>query len=1080
MKYIFLSILIFTIGLNLYSQNLRNPVDNSGNGLSNINSDWGPRNFTDGSRFHAGLDYSPLPNGVAYALEGGTPLLFSSQGFNSYIRVGRWTYMHVLIDSTGNNNWTLKDPVCSKHILLETIGANGQTKIFVDSDDNRYLGVTRWTKWGTPATTTRTAAANDIVFRPNSGNHLHLQTTEMDNWVNPLTYIAYNGSNTNNMNLDLRMKYNNGVTATEFPSYNQMFNVVYGDEVIVESDVNYVGEYDLNVTKVEAKKIGGNYETIAEWKYSGSNHLTFSSRYNGIGTSTYYNSYPQGSDSQTRSLNTILSDPREGMHPVLTGGNNLGREIFKRHWNTQQGWNTNAPAYPDGEYVLRLTTEDVRGNGSDDIVEIKMIDNLKPYIKKVEVSPESNPYSIVYEAEWSFDAGGDFILSSPQGSGLTTYEDVKVDIYTSEPMSNLDVEINNNYSQVYSVSDDHWYCWVSANELMESNQITILNSSKDLAGNELYGFSEQERTSRSYQSSNFPRRTSTGEWSNSYSFDDVVHVFGAESGSSMECVAPPESLIISEDEFGGVKIEWFGQDPDFKFKVYRSSDNNFDHAKLNPLTPNWIEEWYYYDDDPMKGETNYYFVVSSKESIFKSASDDCSQYTMDALFVPQDDENFIDVVPFWDPMFGNEYVFYIDFYSNNSSLSFDVRMNFDDGTIQEISNYYGGDPIFYTYDDNNGFEDIPRYPKATITVIDGSIDIDEFEVPFEEIIIPHIEHELEVSIDNDFAVVAQSATFNAVCNYARPDVSGVHWEWCISQTAGNTDPCELNSSIHVSQDTESNETQVTATFPSEGNYCIKLKVSDFYQEKEFTHNVFVSENCLSISRKPDPALVDGLEIPDDCPDGTGFTLDIPSDFKIGNCDGYDCYIKKIYLPERQNTYKVYYNVGGLNPEPTYPSKYYLESDIEGWMPLDYIVYAQRYSKTNRAFVGDYIEYEMPAPPSAYANCGKTDYCNTSIILDRIINFTQNQDLRFHYGHYIFEGEGGKIANRDLDLVARKSIKLRSGTQIKNSNFRISTIPCDYSVCNLFKSLFVEGTDNMDGEGVLVENGLILYPNPACE
>jgi hypothetical protein len=359
---------------------------------------------------------------------------------------------------------------------------------------------------------------------------------------------------------------------------------------------------------------------------------------------------------------------------------------------------------------------------------------------------------------------------------------------------------------------------------------------------------------------------------------------------------------------------------------------------------------------------------------------------MDALFVPQDDENFIEVEPFWNHMYENEYVFYLDFYSNNSSLSFDVRMDFDDGTIQEISNYYGGDPIYYTYDDNIGFEDIPRYPKATITVIDGSIVLDEFDVPFEEIIIPHIEHELEVSIDNDFAVAGQNVTFNAVCEYARPDVSGVHWEWCISQTAGNTDPCELNSTIHVSQNTENNETHVDVTFPSEGNYCITLKVSDFYQEKEFTHNVFVSENCIGISRKPDPVLVDGLAIPDDCPDGALFTLDIPSDFKVGNCDGYDCYIKKVYLPggsRSPDTYYVRYTVGGLTPDPREIAEYFAKNI--GGIYEDYIVYAQRYSKTNKDFVGDYIEYEIPAPSNVIAYCGYR-------LLQYKYNFRQDHQL----------------------------------------------------------------------------------------
>ena len=92
MKYIQSFILIITIGLNSYSQNLRNPVDNSGNGLSNLISDWWPRNFTGGSRFHAGLDYSCRLDKVnrnrAYALEGGTTLSFTPNGDASYIKEG--------------------------------------------------------------------------------------------------------------------------------------------------------------------------------------------------------------------------------------------------------------------------------------------------------------------------------------------------------------------------------------------------------------------------------------------------------------------------------------------------------------------------------------------------------------------------------------------------------------------------------------------------------------------------------------------------------------------------------------------------------------------------------------------------------------------------------------------------------------------------------------------------------------------------------------------------------------------------------------------------------------------------------
>ena len=525
MKYYILSFfLIITIGFDLYSQNLRNPVDNTGNGLSNLYSDWGPRNFTGGSRFHAGLDYSPLPNGVANALEGGTPLVFtftSTTPNNSYITVGNWIYRHVLIGNA--TNWTLKNPADEFHVQLETIGANGLTKIFVDTNDPEFLGAIRWPRWNPDLSviTTQTVIANDIVFRPNGGNHLHLETNINGNWVNPLAYIAYNGSNSNNMTLDLRMKYNNGGIATVFPTYNQKPNVIYGEQVIVESDVNYVGEYDLNVTQVEAQQVGGNYATIAEWIYSStnSNHVTLD-RSTGVSNVPYYNSYPQGSEG-IRSEGTILADPREGLHPVLTGGNNTGRDIFKRHWNTKQGWNTSTPAYPDGEYTLRLTTEDIRGNACDNpVTQTKIIDNFRPYIKKVEVRTDNANNTLVYEGKWDWQSGS-LIFSTPTNIEFTERTPLVIHIYPSEPMLNMNITAYGLSPQNESSSNpEHWIFKIPQNLVGYGENIIQINSnSQDLAANNLWGMS----STSPIQSSLVPLRNSFGNWSNTSTNNDVIH-----------------------------------------------------------------------------------------------------------------------------------------------------------------------------------------------------------------------------------------------------------------------------------------------------------------------------------------------------------------------------------------------------------------------------------------------------------------------------------------------------------------------------------------------------------------------------
>lgn len=118
--------------------------------------------------------------------------------------------------------------------------------------------------------------------------------------------IYYTGSNSNNMLLNLRLKYINGSIATAFPN-----NIVYGNQVIVESDIDYQNDLDLNKTRVEVALTGDNYSTIAEWIYSGSGHVTLN-RFTGVGTTDYFDLFILSS------LTNILNDTRQGMFPVNT------------------------------------------------------------------------------------------------------------------------------------------------------------------------------------------------------------------------------------------------------------------------------------------------------------------------------------------------------------------------------------------------------------------------------------------------------------------------------------------------------------------------------------------------------------------------------------------------------------------------------------------------------------------------------------------------------------------------------------------------------------------------------------------
>lgn len=530
MKYFITAILAIFAGLYSYAQ-VRHPLyrtDSNINGLQSLTSDWGPRNLNGatGSVFHAGLDYNLRNNGRAYAIQAGTVSSGGGTGLYSWVMVGNWVYRHALSGEHSSLQWKLNTTIPSDNIILETVDYNDNPIVYVGPGGN--VGELITTCWGVNATTSHTASIGDNVFRSNSWNHLHLNrsnvSTSIANWESPLAYIQYNGCNINNMTLALRLKRNINNIATEYQG-----NIIFGSEIIIGSDVNYVGTYDLDVTRVEISPPNGAFTQYVNWNYTGNNHVT-TDRSTGASTTAYHYLY------QIRALGDIQNDTRQGIFPVYNTNdqNQLGRDIFKRHWNTMQGWNTNTPAFPDGEYTLRLTTQDIRGNVCQNPATLtRIIDNFRPYIKKVEVRKGSVNGELVYCGEWQWNSGN--LQSTISGNGCITTDLVWVHVYPSESMSNVEIKVNGtSCNSLSSSSDSHWVFKINAGILSTNNSITINENSSDLAGNKLYGFLDGNNL---VSGNSIPKRTNSGTWSSSISQNDTFHEFGASH--------PPVDLVAN-------------------------------------------------------------------------------------------------------------------------------------------------------------------------------------------------------------------------------------------------------------------------------------------------------------------------------------------------------------------------------------------------------------------------------------------------------------------------------------------------------------------------------------------------------
>ncbi|HRY33474.1 MAG TPA: PKD domain-containing protein [Bacteroidales bacterium] len=187
--------------------------------------------------------------------------------------------------------------------------------------------------------------------------------------------------------------------------------------------------------------------------------------------------------------------------------------------------------YPDGIWHLGVKAVRVNGtqlnNASPGVPSI-IIDNFRPYIKKVKVAP-SGSSGFYYEGKLDWN-GTHLIFSKILNGNITVGESVTVRIFTSEPMQEVSLSTDNwqgsSTSPVGNSERKEWQFQIPSGTLGPGTTILRITG-KDMSGNPVEGFITVEPKS----AGSFPVRTGEISWAPAPEAQtDIVH--------QLEIVAP--------------------------------------------------------------------------------------------------------------------------------------------------------------------------------------------------------------------------------------------------------------------------------------------------------------------------------------------------------------------------------------------------------------------------------------------------------------------------------------------------------------------------------------------------------------
>lgn len=508
--------LILLLALKSYTQNLPNPLDQGTNALNGLTGDFGPR-FYVGSAWHFGLDYGRTTYGEAYAVEAANSISFNSLDKDyAFIKAGNWRYMHVFVGQTPDSLWHLKTD--ENILIIRERNANGKLmtkRIYVPSTFNPLTCLDSGTMQTVKVT--RTVAQGDLIFRArdygttgSQGDHLHLDR-DNGSFEHPLSYLARTDGN--NMSATFDFKYINNNKAVAFVN-----NILYGDKIIIESDIDYHVERDFNILEVEISKDGRNYDQLYRWAYTGPDHLDLRliDMLPGTSRTPQHNIRMPG----TGTVTDIQNDIREGIFPVATGAQS--RDIFKFYWNSRDTLQGKGYKYTDGDYTFRVSAYDLN-NHKVTLSKSKTVDNFRPYIKDIYII--NGGACRKFESHWKMAATGNTLERTGLTNPLNVKKTVAITVTTSEPMSYLNVFVKSTGVKGTQTGGTNgntiWsFKFNSADLPQTGNSIELQFTGKDMNGNFLTDMPEDVASLNAL--TDMPVRTGNGFSATGRDFNENV------------------------------------------------------------------------------------------------------------------------------------------------------------------------------------------------------------------------------------------------------------------------------------------------------------------------------------------------------------------------------------------------------------------------------------------------------------------------------------------------------------------------------------------------------------------------------
>lgn len=307
---------------------------------------------------------------------------------------------------------------------------------------------------------------------------------------------------------------------------------------------------------------------------------------------------------------------------------------FDRYWNTRLRQNVvetwpndisldarypDESLIPDSKYRLEINSFDVdydanpNNNAAQRTVNI-LIDNFRPYVKKLEIRKNSETGDIAYIGERTWKDG--FLTFSKQTpSNIISSENLWLKVYTSEPMRNVEIVAFGktfNCSSVSNSNGKEWTVTISSSTISSGNQIIkITKNSLDLAGNKLEGYTSTNNVSESA----VPKHQSDNTWSPvPNENDDISH--------SIEISSPvagiPTNVKATNNLTDKVTVTWSAVSGATHYNVYRNTVNN---SSMATSLSGWITTTSFNDATATPGTTFYYWVKSAKSSTGSYASE---------------------------------------------------------------------------------------------------------------------------------------------------------------------------------------------------------------------------------------------------------------------------------------------------------------------------------------------------------------------------------------------------------------------------------------------------------------------------